>query len=140
MNISKYLTLKEVINSQTAIRKGIDNSPEKEHLVNIKNTASYYDIIYDQFKGNIRLSSFYRGKKLNTAVGGSKTSQHMTGEAMDIQGINGVTNAEIYRYIRDNMNFDQLIWEFGNSKEPAWVHVSFKANGVNRKQILKISK
>ena len=64
----------------------------------------------------------------------------MTGEAMDIQGINGVTNAEIYRYIRDNMNFDQLIWEFGTSKEPAWVHVSFKANGVNRKQILKISK
>jgi len=61
----------------------------------------------------------------------------MTGEAIDIQGANGVTNAEIYRYVRDNMNFDQLIWEFGTSKEPAWVHVSLKKVG-NRKQTLTI--
>ena len=138
MNISKYLTLKQVVNSQTAIRKGIDNNPEKEHLANIKNTAKLYDILFEHFKGNIRLSSFYRGKRLNTAVGGSKTSQHMTGEAMDIQGINGVKNADIYRYIRDNQTYDQLIWEYGTSKEPAWVHVSLKLNGQNRKQILMI--
>jgi zinc D-Ala-D-Ala carboxypeptidase len=138
MKISKYLDLKQVSHSQTAIRKKIDNTPENEHLDNIKHTASFFDIIFDQFNGKLRLSSFYRGKKLNTAVGGSKTSQHMTGEAMDIQAINGVTNADIYRYIKDNLNFDQLIWEYGTSKEPAWVHVSFKANGKNRKQILKI--
>lgn len=138
MKISKYLDLKQVTHSQTAIRKKIDNTPENEHLDNIKHTASFFDIIFDQFNGKLRLSSFYRGKKLNTAVGGSKTSQHMTGEAMDIQATNGVTNAQIYRYIKDNMNFDQLIWEYGTSKEPAWVHVSFKANGKNRKQILKI--
>jgi len=138
MLLSPNLTLKQAVHSQTAIRRGIDNTPTPEHRANMLYSAkNIFEPLFEKFNGHIRISSFYRGPALNKAVGGSKSSQHMTGEAIDIQGANGVTNAEIYRYVRDNMNFDQLIWEFGTSKEPAWVHVSLKKVG-NRKQTLTI--
>jgi hypothetical protein len=88
----------------------------------------------------LKVSSFYRCPALNKAVGGSATSQHVKGEAIDIQCIpgTGVTNAMIYNYILKNLEFDQLIWEFGNDKEPAWVHVSLKLVGVNRKQTIRV--
>ena len=91
----------------------------------------------DHFGKPIRLSSGYRSPQLNKEVGGSKSSQHVTGQAFDIQGTNGITNAEIFEYIKDNLVFDQLIWEYGNEKEPARVHVSLRKSN-NRKQVFAI--
>jgi hypothetical protein len=87
----------------------------------------------------IHISSGYRSKELNDAIGGSQTSQHSKGQAIDIDmdgSSNGVSNADVYNFIKDNLEFDQLIWEFGTDKNPDWVHVSY-VNGPNRKQKLK---
>lgn len=137
-NISKHITYLEAVTSQTAIRKGIDNTPTPGALQNMKLVAQkVFEPLRTHFNIPIRISSFYRSEALNKAVGGSKTSQHRTGEAIDIQGTGTLTNKMIFDYIKDNLVFDQLIWEYGDSKNPAWVHVSFSAK-KNRKQILYI--
>ena len=89
----------------------------------------------------IGISSFYRSPELNKAIGGSKTSQHMKGQAIDIDADifnNGTSNREIYLWIIKNLDFDQLIWEYGDDQNPAWVHVSYVSRSRNRKQILQI--
>jgi zinc D-Ala-D-Ala carboxypeptidase len=142
-SISKHITLAEAIKSQTAVRKGIDNTPTEEHLVNMKHIAeNVFEPIREYFKVPIGISSFYRGPKLNKAIGGSKTSQHVNGEAMDIDAdiFGKITNMQIFNYIKDNLLFDQLIFEFGTKDNPDWVHVSLKRNGPNRKQILRAVK
>jgi zinc D-Ala-D-Ala carboxypeptidase len=137
--ISKYISYDEATVSQTATRKGIKNTPTAAELARMKNVAEkIFDKVREHFGEPIRVSSFFRGKELNAAVGGSKTSQHMTGEAIDMQAIGKTTNAQIYNYIKDNCDFDQLIWEYGTNTEPAWVHVSLRLVGKNRKQILTI--
>ena len=84
------------------------------------------------------LNSFYRGEKLNKAIGGSKSSQHCSGQAMDIDDTYSyMTNAEMHSYIRKNLSFDQLIWEFGTDDNPNWVHVSYVSEEANRKRCLK---
>ncbi|MFA9290762.1 MAG: D-Ala-D-Ala carboxypeptidase family metallohydrolase [Solirubrobacteraceae bacterium] len=134
-NISKHISFLEATTSQTAIRKGINNDPSQLHLENMQLLAkNVFEPLRHKF-GAIRISSFFRSKALNTAIGGSKTSQHMTGEAIDIQGLNGVENRHLFEYIKNHLDFDQLIWEFGNQKNPAWVHVSYSGK-KNRKQIL----
>lgn len=139
MIISKYVTYEEATVSQTAIRKKISNKPSLEQLANMESVAeNIFDKAREHFKKPIRVSSFFRSKELNEAVGGSKTSQHVKGQAIDMQATAGFTNAQIFHYIKDNLDFDQLIWEYGNDKNPAWVHASFVANGKNRKQILYI--
>lgn len=136
--ISKYITLQEATTSQTAIRKNIPNIPAPKDIENMKHVAvNVFDKVREHFGKPIRVSSFFRSLRLNNAVGGSKTSQHVKGEAIDMQGTNGVTNAEIFNFIKDNLVFDQLIWEFGTNKEPAWVHVSLSKT-KNRKQVLYI--
>ena len=139
MQLSKNLALAEVIRSETAKRKGISNMPTPEHIENFKLLAEkVFQPIRDHFGVPIRISSGYRSKELNTAIGGSLSSQHCQGEAIDID-MDGttVTNAEIFNYIKDNLNFDQLIWEFGTDTNPDWVHVSYDSAGKQRKQILK---
>jgi zinc D-Ala-D-Ala carboxypeptidase len=137
-DISKYITYSEATVSQTATRKGIKNIPNAQELSRMQYVATeIFDKVRDHFNVPIRVSSFFRCKELNAAVGGSKTSQHMTGEAIDMQATGKLTNAQIYHYIKDNFEFDQLIWEFGTDKEPAWVHVSLRKIGKNRKQLLK---
>ena len=84
--------------------------------------------------GPIHINSFFRSAEVNRKVGGSPTSQHVKGEAMDISKEG--QNAEMFDYIRKNLLFDQLIWEYGNDDEPAWVHVSYRADGRNRKEVL----
>lgn len=141
MNLSKNLTLLEATRSQTATRLKIDNSPSKVILERMVITANeVFQKIRNHYNKPIRVSSFYRCEKLNKAIGGSSSSQHMTGEAIDIQGMNELTNAEIFNYIKNNLDFDQLIWEYGTIKEPAWVHVSYrsKSRGVNRKMVFAI--
>ena len=141
MNLSKNLTLEEAITSQSALRLKIDNTPTPEVLVRMELISKeVFQKVREHFNKPIRVSSFYRCPKLNKAIGGSKTSQHMTGEAIDIQGTNGLSNSEIFEYIKNNLEFDQLIWEYGTTSNPAWGHVSYvsKERGRNRKRVFSI--
>ena len=142
MQLSKHLSLAEVMRSDMAKRKGINNMPSKEHLENFKLLAeNVFEPIREHFEAPIHISSGYRSKGLNAAVKGSLSSQHCTGEAIDID-MDGtsITNAQIFNYIKDNLIFDQMIWEFGTDKNPDWVHVSYESTGKQRKQILKAVK
>lgn len=142
MQLSKNLALVEVTRSETAKRRGISNMPTPEHIENFKLLAEkVFQPIREHFGVPIHISSGYRSKALNTAIGGSLTSQHCSGEAIDID-MDGtsVTNAQIFNYIKDNLSFDQLIWEFGTDSNPNWVHVSYESTGKQRKQILKAVK
>lgn len=143
MQLSKNLSLAEMIRSESAKRAGINNMPTKEHLESMKVLAEkIFQPIRDYFKRPIHLSSGYRSRALNASIkGASKTSQHSKGEAMDID-MDGteITNKQVFDYIKDNLEFDQLIWEFGTDNNPAWVHVSFNSKGRQRKQILKATK
>lgn len=141
MKISEHLDLSEVTKSDTAKRLGISNQPTPEHLENFKKLANnVFEPIRKHFGKPIFISSGYRSVELNTAIKGSLSSQHCSGEAIDIDmdgTKDGVTNVMVFNYIKDNLPFDQLIWEFGNSVTPDWVHVSYASNGKQRKQILK---
>jgi hypothetical protein len=142
MQLSKNLSLAEVMRSETAKRKGVSNMPTEAHIANFKLLAeNVFQPIRDHFGKPIRISSGYRSAALNKAVGGSSSSQHCTGEAIDID-MDGtsVTNAAIFNYIKDNLEFDQLIWEFGTDTNPDWVHVSYESTGKQRKQVLKAVK
>ena len=144
MKLSEHLDLSEVTRSDSAKRKGISNMPTQEHLENFKKLAeNIFEPIRKHFGVPIMISSGYRSKALNTAIGGSLTSQHCTGEAIDIDmdgSSNGVTNKMVFEFIKSNLNFDQLIWEFGTKDAPDWVHVSFESTGKQRKQILRAIK
>ena len=144
MQISKHLSLAEVSRSETAKRKGINNTPSGEHLENFKKLAeNIFEPIREHFGVPIHISSGYRSKELNAAVGGSSSSQHCSAEAIDIDmdgSPNGVTNKMVFDFIKDNLTFDQLIYEFGNDSNPDWVHVSYESIGKQRKQILKAIK
>lgn len=142
MNLSDNLTLAEVVKSNTAKRLGIDNTPTAEHLHNLKLVAqNIFQPIREHFKKPINVSSGYRSKALNDATpGASATSQHCSGEALDLDqdSMNtGITNKMVFDYIKNNLDFDQLIWEFGTDTNPDWVHVSYESTGRQRKQILK---
>ena len=141
VRLSKYATLQMVVNSDTARSKGIDNTPTDTDVENLKKVCSLiYDKVYERFNGNVKINSGYRSPKLNAAVGGSKTSGHLTGKALDIDGINGVKNSDIFNYIKNNISdFDQLIWEYGNKTQPNWIHISYDASR-NRKSIFSIPK
>ncbi len=139
MKLSKNLSLGEFTSSQTAKRRGIDNTPKGNHLEAAKELAeNIFQPIREHFGKPIFISSGYRSQALNEAIGGSKTSQHSKGEAIDIDmdHRNGPENEEIFHYIRENLPFDQLIWEFGTDERPDWVHVSYKQEGPQRGQIL----
>ena len=140
MKLSTHLDLSEVIRSDSAKRNGISNMPTPEHIENFKLLAEkIFEPVREHFCVPIRISSGYRSKELNAKIGGSATSQHCKGQAIDID-MDGtsLTNKQIFDYIKDNLPFDQLIWEFGNEDNPDWVHVSYVPNG--RKQILKAFK
>ena len=141
--LSKYVSLSEVVHSDNAKRLGIDNSPTAEHLENLKTiSVEVFDNVREFVGGPLFISSGYRSEALNKATpGASKTSDHSTGCALDLDcdRFGGKKNSEIFNYIKDNLEFKQLIWEFGNSVEPDWVHVSYK-KGANKKQILRAVK
>jgi zinc D-Ala-D-Ala carboxypeptidase len=142
MQLSKNLALAEVTRSETAKRKGISNMPTPEHIENFKKLAeNVFQPIREHSGVPIHISSGYRSKALNTAVGGSLSSQHCKGEAIDID-MDGtsITNKQIFDFVKANVNFDQMIWEFGTDANPDWVHVSYNSDGAQRKQILKAVK
>ena len=137
MNLSKYVTLSEAIRSQTATRKGIGNNPDPEQIKKMKLVATKcFDPVREFANTALYISSFFRSVELNFEIGGSQTSQHCKAEAIDIDAdvYGGISNREIFNYIKDNLDFDQLIWEFGDKNNPAWVHVSYKEVG-NRKKV-----
>lgn len=137
--ISDHISYTEATKSRTAVKYGIDNKPTEKEMENMKAIAeAVFEPLREYFGVPISVTSFYRSKELNSKLGGSSTSQHCKGEAMDLDAdvFGMITNRQIFNYIKDNLDFDQLIWEFGDKKDPAWVHVSFKKNGGNRKQIL----
>jgi hypothetical protein len=138
MQLSKNLSLKEVTKSNTAIKYGISNQPNELHLKALKAVATHiFQPIRDHFGKPIHVTSGYRSPELNAKIGGSKSSSHCQGEAIDIDAdlTEGLTNRELFDFIRKNLDFDLLIWEFGNDYEPNWVHVSYSQEG-NRNQIL----
>ncbi len=142
MQLSTNLSLAEVTRSETAKRRGISNMPTAEHIENFKKlAANIFQPIREHFGKPIIISSGYRSAELNKAIGGSLSSQHSSGEAIDID-MDGtdITNKQIFDFIKDNLNFDQMIWEFGTDTNPDWVHVSFAANRSQRKQILVAKK
>lgn len=140
MRLSENLTLAEVTKSQTATRLGIDNKPTRVHLKALKAVAAnIFQPVRDHFKIPIAVTSGYRSEALNKAIGGSQNSQHSKGEALDLDAdvLGGTENQYIFHYIHQHLVFDQLIWEFGTDDNPAWVHVSFKADGTNRMEVLQ---
>lgn len=140
MKLSQHFTLEEMIKSQTASRKGIDNTPTPEVIENLKLLCeNVLEKIRINFGRPLTVNSGYRGPKLNKAIGGAKNSQHMTGQAADIE-IVSIDNKTLFNWIKDNMEFDQLILEFYKPGIPdsGWVHVSWNSNG-NRKQVLTIN-
>ena len=135
--ISKYVSWKEGVYSRTADRRGLDNIPGNDEILEMINIAEdIFEPLREWVGGPIKINSFFRGEPVNTAIGGSKRSQHMKGQAIDIDDTFGhKTNAEMYHYIKDNLDFDQLIWEFGDDENPNWIHVSYVTNRSNRKKL-----
>ena len=88
--------------------------------------------------GPIKINSFFRSPELNKAIGGSEKSQHCHGQAIDIDDTYGhMKNCDMYEFIKQNLDFDQMIWEFGDDENPNWVHVSYNNPGENRRRCLK---
>jgi len=141
--LSDHVTLTEFCHSDTAKRRAIDNTiTDPKHLAAAKLLCeNVFEPIRLHFGVPIHISSGYRSGALNRAVKGSASSQHCKGEACDLDAdrYGKITNAQIFEYIKENIIFDQMIWEFGNDSQPDWVHVSYKAKG-NRGQILKAKK
>jgi hypothetical protein len=141
--LSAHITMKEAIFSATAERCIIDNTPNKEQLDAMEFIAEeVFEPLREHFDVPIGLTSFFRSKALNAYLRGSKTSQHCKGQAMDIDAdlFGGISNRDIFIYIMKNLDFDQLIWEYGDNDNPNWVHVSLKKDGKNRKQIKRAYK
>lgn len=139
MQLSKNLSLREATKSVTALRLGVDNTPDEYEIKNLERIAhAIFQPLRDHFDTPIAVTSGFRSKALNEAVGGSKYSQHIVGEALDLDAdvYGGVSNAELFHFIATRLEFDQLIWEFGDDDNPAWVHVSLKREG-NRGRKLK---
>ena len=141
-HISKHISYKEATRSTTALRLGIYNKPFEYELGNMKATAeNIFEPLLLWVGGAIKVNSFFRSEKLNQAIGGSVSSQHCQGRAIDIDDVYGYkTNAEMFNYIKNNLDFDNLIWEFGTDDNPDWIHVSYVSNDRNRGQVLRAIK
>ncbi len=135
--ISKHISYKEAVRSDYAKKHKIENEPNDEQLENMKLIAKeVFEPLRKWVGGPIKVNSFFRSEDLNTGIGGSKTSSHLKGQAIDLTTMGLKTNKQIFDYIKDNLEYDQLIWEYGRVN-PKWIHVSF--NQVkNRKQAFRV--
>ena len=140
--ISDHISYKEATHSNTALRRGIDNIPDVEEIENMKLVAEkVFEPLRKFVGGPIKINSFYRSPELNVAIGGSKNSQHCKGQAIDLDDTYGHrTNASMFTYIKNHLDFDQIIWEFGDDDNPDWVHVSYVSPQENRNRCLKAYK
>jgi len=135
--ISKHISYHEGTYSRTGERRDLDNTPNEDQLKCMKEVAeNLFEPLREWVGGGIKINSFFRGEPVNTAIGGSRKSQHMKGQAIDIDDTFGhKTNAEMYHYIKENLDFDQMIWEFGTDKNPNWLHISWVSHRPNRKKL-----
>ena len=143
MRLSKNLTLRECTKSLTAERLGIENEPGEKEIANLETIAKQiFQPVRDHFGVPIYVSSGYRSKELNFAIGGSVASPHMRGQALDLDAdvFGKISNADIFKYIKDNLDFDQLIWEMGSDLNPAWIHVSYVSDRENRNRVYKATR
>ena len=140
--ISKHISDKEGVYSRTALRLGIKNKPTKQQLNNmVKLAEEVFEPLREYANGPIKINSFFRSPELNKAIGGSTKSQHCNGQAIDIDDTYGhLTNAEMFYHIKNYLDFDQMIWEFGDDDNPDWVHVSYVSPKKNRNRCLKAYK
>ena len=140
--ISKHISYKEGVYSRTATRRSIKNNPNAEQMENMISIAEkVFEPLRMWVGGPIKINSFFRSPELNKAIGGSGKSQHCHGQAIDLDDTFGkATNAEMYEFIKQNLDFDQMIWEFGDDENPDWVHVSYVSPDQNRKRCLKAYK
>ena len=140
--ISEHISYNEAIKSNTATRLGIKNDPNEDQLDNmVKLAEQIFEPLRTYANGPIKVNSFFRSVELNKAIGGSSKSQHCHGQAIDLDDTFGhLTNAEMYRFIKEHLDFDQMIWEFGDDDNPAWVHVSYVSPQENRNRCLKAYK
>jgi len=137
MKISEHISYDEATLSPTAIRNGISNQPNEQELSNMKLVAEHcFEPLRKMWGKPIKVNSFFRSQSLNQLVGGSPLSQHTKGQAIDLTGGSKEENKKLFELAK-TLDFDQLIWEYGDSTGPHWVHISFKNNN-NRKQILYI--
>ena len=140
LNISTHISFEEATKSETAIRKGIKNIPNKEQLENMKLVADKcFEPIRLFFKVAIFINSFFRCIELNKIIGGSKTSEHCEGKAIDIDGKHLIKNSKIFFWALENLKFTQLIWEFGDNENPEWVHISYDKNNL-KQEVLRAEK
>ena len=142
MSISKHISYREGVYSRTATRRGIKNNPNAEQM---KNMIALAEEIFEPLRmwvnGPIKINSFFRSPELNKAIGGSSKSQHCHGQAIDIDDTFGkATNVEMYEFIKKHLDFDQMIWEFGDENNPDWVHVSYVSEEQNRNRCLQAYK
>ena len=142
MAISEHISYKEGVYSRTATRLNIDNEPNNEQMDNMCLIAQeVFEPLRMWVGGPIKINSFFRSPKLNKAIGGSTKSQHCHGQAIDIDDtFNRATNAEMYEFIKEHLDFDQMIWEFGNEDNPDWVHVSYVSEDESRNRCLQAYK
>jgi len=140
--ISKHISDKEGVYSRTALRLEIKNKPNKQQLNNMVELAeNIFEPLRSYANGPIKINSFFRSPELNKAIGGSGKSQHCNGQAIDLDDTFGhLTNSEMYSFIKEHLDFDQMIWEFGNDDNPDWVHVSYVSPQENRNRCLKAYK
>jgi zinc D-Ala-D-Ala carboxypeptidase len=138
-NISKHISYKEATRSLTAIRLGLENKPNEYELSNMIGVAeNIFEPLRKWVDNPIKVNSFFRSIELNKAIGGSSRSQHCQGRAIDIDDTYGhATNAEMFNWIKENLNFDQMIWEFGTDENPDWVHISWVSEDQNRNRCLR---
>jgi len=138
-NISKHISYKEATRSLTAIRLGLENKPNEYELSNMIGVAeNIFEPLREWVNDPIKVNSFFRSIELNKAIGGSARSQHCQGRAIDIDDTYGhATNAEMFNWVKENLNFDQMIWEFGDDKNPDWVHISWVSEDQNRNRCLR---
>ena len=142
MSISKHISYKEGVYSRTAMRRGIKNNPNAEQMENMVAIAEeVFEPLRVWVGGPIKINSFFRSPELNKTIGGSGKSQHCHGQAIDLDDTFGrATNAEMFEFIKKHLDFDQMIWEFGNDENPDWVHVSYVSEDKNRNRCLKAYK
>ena len=140
--ISKHISFTESVKSNTALRLNLNNTPNDYQTSNMVGVAvNIFEPLREYVEGPIKINSMFRSEDLNTAIGGSSRSQHCEGRAIDLDDTFGhKTNAEMFHYIKDNLSFDQLIWEFGDDKNPNWIHVSYVSKEENRGRCLKAEK
>ena len=140
--ISKHISGKEGTYSRTAERLDINNVPDDDQLRAMELVAEkVFEPLREWVGGPIKINRFFRSVKLNKAIGGSHKSQHCHGQAIDIDDTFGrATNAEMYNWIKEHLEFDQMIWEFGDDDNPNWVHISYVSPEKNRNRCLKAYK